>query len=158
MQEILLKLTPMKSETQRGQRIRWRAVVMVGDGSGDVGFAQKIMKTQERAVMCATGKAYRQRFHIALGSWELRNVHTIPFYVIGIRGSVRVHLKPAPEGTGFHGPTSGVCCPPIVKKILRLVGVKDCLVLVEGNARLLLNLIQAVHKALCDLDSNRFVQ
>ena len=73
--------------------------------------------TQNLAVMAATGKAYRQRFHLALGSWDLGNVRTIPFYVIGTHtGGIRVHLKPAPGGTGIHTPTAVATCHPLVKK------------------------------------------
>ena len=108
--------------------------------------------------MAATGKAYRQRFHLALGSWDLGNVRTIPFYVIGTHtGGIRVHLKPAPGGTGIHTPTAVATCHPLVKKILVAVGIKDCLVRVEGNPRLILNLICATHNALIDLDANQFI-
>ena len=118
MQEILLKLTPMKTNMESSQqRIRWKAVVMVTDGAGEVGFGQKIKRTQNLAVMAATGKAYRQRFHIALGSWDLMNIQTIPFYVIGRSGSgIKVHLKPAPEVKGLDGSTAGTGCPAIFKK------------------------------------------
>ena len=108
--------------------------------------------------MAATGKAYRQRFHLALGSWDLRNIQTVPFYVIGRSGSgVRVHLKPAPEGTGLHGPTAGAGCPAIMRKILPMVGIKDCIVRVQGNPKLILNIICAVHDAFTDLDSNHLI-
>ena len=123
-----------------------------------LGFGQKIKRTQNLAVMAATGKAYRQRFHLALGSWDLRNIQTVPFYVIGRSGSgVRVHLKPAPEGTGLHGPTAGAGCPAIMRKILPMVGIKDCIVRVQGKPKLILNIICAVHDAFTDLDSNHLI-
>ena len=104
---------------------------MVGDGTSDR-FDQN-MKTNEKAVMCATGKAYRHGVHVGRESWEMSYIITIPFYVIWVRGSVRVHLKPAPEVTGVHGPNSRTRCPSAVKKIIRPTGVKDCLVRVKSN-------------------------
>ena len=57
-------------ETQRGERNRWKAVVvMVGDGTSD--RFDKKMKTKEMAVMCATEKVYRQGLHVGRGSWEM---------------------------------------------------------------------------------------
>ena len=81
-------------KTQRGKRNRRKAVVMVGDGPRDR-FDQN-MTTNERAVMCATGKAYRQGLHVGRGSWEMSYIITIPFYVIGVRVSGYIwnrHLK-----------------------------------------------------------------
>ena len=74
------------------------------------------MKTNERAVMCATEKVYRQGLHVGRGSWEMSYIITIPFYV-----------------TGVHGPNSRTRCPPAVKKIIRPTGVKDYLVRVKSN-------------------------
>ena len=57
-------------ETQRGKRNRWKAVVVrVGDGTSD--RFDKNMKTNERAVMCATGKAYRHGLHVGRGYWKM---------------------------------------------------------------------------------------
>ena len=58
---------------------------MVGDGTSDR-FDQN-MKTNEKAVMCATGKAYRQGLHVGRGSWEISYIINIPFWVIGVRGT-----------------------------------------------------------------------
>ena len=84
MEEVLLKVTPRASQTSAGtDRVRRRATVMVGDQAGDIGFGQKTKRTETLAKMGATGKAYRKRFHIVLESWDLQNIHTVPFYVIG---------------------------------------------------------------------------
>ena len=64
-------------ETQRGERNRWKAVVMVGDGPSD--RYDQNMTTNERAVTCATGKAYRQGLHVGRGSWEMK---LYPYYSI----------------------------------------------------------------------------
>ena len=159
MEEVLLKVTPRVSQTSAGtDRVRRRANVMVGDRAGDIGFGEKTKRTETLAVMGATGTAYRKRFHIVLGSWDLQNLHTVPFYVIGFHAGIRVHIKPAPEGTGIHSPSPGAQITPLARKILNTAGVKDCLLRIEGicNSSTDLKLIQAFIHAFMKLNASRF--
>ena len=110
------------------------------------------------AVMGATERAYRRRFHIVLESWDLQSTHTVPLYVLGFHAGIRVHIKPAPEGTGIDSPSPGAQFTLLARKILDTAGVKDCLLPIEGicNSSTDLKLIQAFIHAFMKLNASRF--
>ena len=113
-------------------------------------------KNENLVVMAATNIAIRKRFHIARASWDLQTFNTVPFYVIGSKGSVKVHLKPACEGSGIHGSQNMKSCPPLAKKLLQTACMKYCPHRVEGNPKLLLNLRRALFHVLCKLNVDSF--
>jgi len=77
------------------------------------------------------------------GSWECGcNVtHSIPMQVQGTAGSVRVTLKPAPQGIGL---VTG----DISKKVLELAGIKDVWTFARGQTRTTINFAKATFIAL----------
>jgi small subunit ribosomal protein S5 len=61
--------------------------------------------------------------------------------VTGKAGSVRVTLKPAPQGIGL---VTG----DIAKKVLNLAGIKDVWTFTSGNTRTTINFAKATYEAL----------
>lgn len=103
-----------------GRRFSFSALVVVGNGAGDVGTG--LGKANE--VPMAIGKAGRtakknfQRMHITNG--------TIPHQVIGTFGAAKVVMMPAAPGTG-------VIAGGAVRAVLESVGVKNILTKCVGT-------------------------
>jgi len=83
------------------------------------------------------------KVHRGCGSWECGcdTDHSIPIEVTGKAGSVRVTLKPAPQGIGL---VTG----DIPKKVLQLAGIKDVWALNKGRTRTTINYARATFEAL----------
>ena len=105
---------------------------MIGDQARDIRFGEKTKQTENLPMMGATGRAYRKGFNVVLGSWDLPNIHTVPFYVFGFHAGVKVHIKAAPERTGTNSPSTGAPITLLADKILHTTGVTDCLLRIEG--------------------------
>jgi small subunit ribosomal protein S5 len=77
------------------------------------------------------------------GSWECGcgTTHSIPFKVTGKSGSVRVTLVPAPKGIEL-------VASDVIKKILRIAGIKDVWVSTSGETRTKVNSANATFEAL----------
>ena len=155
MEEVRLKVIVENNTNPNGvRRTHYRALVMGGDKNGDVGFGQKIRKTENIGVITATGiaiSAIRERFHIARDSWHLQNVDVVLVSIIRLKASFQVHLKSAPEKSDAHGSRNRMSCPP-----LQTASIKDCRLRVEVNPKLHLNLIDTLFHALSKLNANPF--
>ena len=96
--------------------------------------------------MCgATAIAYRSRTQLVLGAPYLANPRTVPRRIRVNSGSVVVDIKPAPKNVGMRG-------PPLAKKILQKVGIRDCILIVKGPyQKRVINLAHAVNSCLQQL-------
>lgn len=122
-----------------GRRMRFNAVVIVGDGNGTVGFGTGKAKEVADAVNKATKDAEKNLVRVPIYR------STIPHEVIGHFGSGRVLMKPAVPGTGISagGP---------VRTIMELAGVQDVLTKCLGsNTRI--NVVRATFDGLKQLRS-----
>ncbi len=141
----VLDINMVQRMTDSGRRIKFRAVVIVGNGDGLVGFAE--------GKDVQAGPAIRKAIEIAklnlvkvkrgCGSWECGcgEAHTVPYTVEGKAGSVVVVLKPAPRGLGIaSGGTA--------KKVLELAGIKDVWTRTSGQTRSTINFAKATFEAL----------
>jgi small subunit ribosomal protein S5 len=112
-----------------GRRFSFSALVVVGDGKGQVGFglgkAQEVAEAIPKAVDVA-------RKNIITVS---RNGNTISHSIVGHYGAARVLLKPASPGTG-------VVAGGGVRALLELSGIKDVYAKAVGS-RNPFNLIRA---------------
>ena len=126
----ILKTTSLRDEYQRSgkQRVRHRAFVLANDGKGKVGIGIKVNRVQKIAIEKATDQAKSELFEIALGNFdpEKEEKHTLSQPVHGQYDKLDVTLIPAATGTGLEGSA-------IVQFILRLIGVKDCIVKPESG-------------------------
>ena len=114
---------------------------MAGDGAGFYGFAEAIKKRSWAAERAARSEATLRWLQLQLGSTQLGNRRTVGHEVRGRNGGIAITLCPAPNGVGITG-------PPMLKKVLVLIGVHDCLVRVKGNTRDGVNLARAINDAL----------
>lgn len=109
-----------------GRRLRFRAIVVAGDGNGQVGLAVDKGGEVVDAITKATRKAKNQMKKI-----NLRGT-TIPHEITAEYAGAKVFLKPAPKGTG-------VIAGGAVRPILEVLGVKDVLSKIQGSSSKLNN-------------------
>ncbi len=97
-----------------GKRFSFSALVIVGDGTGRVGYAVGKAKEVPAAIRKATDRAKRDMVKIPLLN------STIPHEVFGRYGAGRVVMKPASLGTGViaGGP---------VRAVVEAVGIQNIL-------------------------------
>ena len=129
-----------------GRRMKFTALVVIGDHKGRYGFALGKAAEVPDAIKKANEAAKKNLFKIELVS----KAHTLSHEVVGKYGACSVYLKPAPEGTGIiaGGP---------VRAILELAGVQNVCSKVYGS-RAPINIIRAVNQGLESLKSYKDVK
>jgi len=141
-----------QKKTREGNKPRFAAYAVVGNGDGIVGLGYGKARETVPARDKALRKAKISLFKIARGSgsWEgtVNEPHTVPFTVEGKCGSVVVRLKPAPKGKGLVAEKE-------VQKILRAAGVQDVWSESWGQTKNKINLIKATEAALKKLSTTK---
>lgn len=122
-----------------GRRFAFRAVVVVGDNHGQVGFGVGKAREVPDAVRKASERARNSMRRIPMVG------NTIPHIAIGDFSAARVLLRPASPGTG-------VIAGGGVRAVLEAAGVRDILTKSQGSANIL-NVVAATFKALDALKS-----
>jgi len=145
MEEEVLDINLVQRMHKSGRRVRFRATVIVGDGKGYIGLGKAKAKEVGPAIRKAINDAKLNMIEVkeGCGSWECLcdTTHSVPFAVTGASGSVRVTLLPAPKGIGLVG-------SDIIRKILKMSGIKDAWVKTSGNTRTKVNTANATYDAL----------
>ncbi len=141
----VLDITMVQRMTDSGRRVKFRTVVVVGNRNGYIGFGQGKDAQVGNAITKAIKDAKLNIIKVnrGCGSWECGcNLdHSIPVKVTGKAGSVRVTLKPAPQGIGL---VTG----DIAKKVLGLAGIRDVWGFSSGETRTTINFAKATFNAL----------
>jgi len=141
----VLDITMVQRMTDSGRRVKFRTVVVVGNRNGYIGFGQGKDAQVGNAITKAIKDAKLNIIKVnrGCGSWECGcNLdHSIPVKVTGKAGSVRVTLKPAPQGIGL---VTG----DIAKKVLGLAGIRDVWGFSQGETRTTINFAKATFNAL----------
>lgn len=137
-EERVVFINRVSKTVKGGRRMKFTALVVVGDHNGKYGFALAKAAEVPDAIKKATEAARKNLFsiHIVKG-------RTISHEVVGKFGACNVFLKPAPEGTGIiaGGP---------VRAILELAGVENVCSKVYGS-RAPINIIRATNQGLNNL-------
>jgi len=143
LKDEVMKIMPVQKQTQAGQRTRFKAFVIVGDGDGHFGLGEKCAKEVATAIRGAIIAAKIAVIPVRRGYWgqKFGAPHTVPVKVTGKCGSVRVRLIPAPRGTG-------IVAAGAVKKLLTYAGIKDVYTKSSGSTRTMGNFIKATYHAL----------
>jgi small subunit ribosomal protein S5 len=145
LEDEVLDINMVQRMTDSGRRVKFRTVVVVGNRNGYVGFGQGKDVQVGNAIQKAIVNAKLNLIKVSrgCGSWECGcdTGHSIPIEVTGKAGSVRVTLKPAPQGIGLvTGETP--------KKVLTLAGIKDVWAVNRGQTRTTINYAKATFEAL----------
>ncbi|HIH85423.1 MAG TPA: 30S ribosomal protein S5 [Methanoculleus sp.] len=145
LEDEVLDINMVQRMTDSGRRVKFRTTVVVGNRNGYVGFGQGKDVQVGNAIQKAIADAKLNLIKVSrgCGSWECGcdAAHSIPFEVTGKAGSVRVTLKPAPQGIGL---VTG----DITKKVLALAGIKDVWAFNRGETRTTINYAKATFEAL----------
>jgi len=141
----VLDINMVQRMTDSGRRVKFRAVVVVGNRDGYNGLAQgkdaQVGDAIKKAIVSA--KINLVKVRRGCGSWECgcSNPHSIPMLVTGDAGSVRVTLRPAPQGIGLVTGDIG-------KKVLELAGIRYVWAQTQGQTRSTINYAKATFNAL----------
>lgn len=137
-EERVVFINRVSKTVKGGRRMKFTALVVVGDHNGTYGFALAKAAEVPDAIKKATEAARKNlyKIHIVKGK-------TISHEVVGKYGACNVYLKPAPDGTGIiaGGP---------VRAILELAGVENVCSKVYGS-RAPINIIRATNQGLNNL-------
>jgi small subunit ribosomal protein S5 len=145
LEDEVLDINMVQRMTDSGRRVKFRCVVVVGNRNGYIGFGQAKDAQVGNAIKKAIGNAKLNIIKVrrGCGSWECGcgTGHSIPVEVEGKVGSVRITLKPAPQGIGLVTGDIG-------KKVLELAGIKDVWSFSSGQTRTTINFAKATFDAL----------
>ena len=108
----LIAVNRITKVVKGGRNMRFAALVVVGDGKGQVGLGTGKAAEVPMAIEKAVQHAKRNLVSVPIAGT------TIPHEIIGVFGRGHVFMKPAPEGTGViaGGP---------VRAVLEVCGIKD---------------------------------
>ena len=110
--EKLVAVNRVSKTVKGGRNMRFSALMVVGDGKGRVGFGMGKAVEIPEAIRKGTEDAKKAMINVPIAGT------TIPHEVVGVFGTGRVKLIPAPEGTGViaGGP---------VRDVLEAAGISD---------------------------------
>ncbi|KRN98268.1 30S ribosomal protein S5 [Companilactobacillus kimchiensis] len=112
LEDRVVSINRVTKVVKGGRRLRFAAIVIVGDKNGHVGFGTGKAQEVPEAIRKAVEDAKKNLIAVPMvGS-------TIPHEVIGNFGAGKIMLKPAEEG-------SGIAAGGAVRAVIELAGVGD---------------------------------
>ena len=139
LQEKVVYINRVSKVVKGGRRFSLTALVVVGDGKGNVGVGMGKSTEVPVAIKKGVEDAKKNMFKVALSQG------TIPHPVLGEFGAGKVLIKPASAGTGIiaGGP---------IRALFELAGITDVLSKSLGSDNAL-NMVKAAAEGLRDLAS-----
>ena len=136
-EERVVVINRVTKVVKGGRRMRFAALVVVGDYQGHVGFGTGKAQEVPEAIKKAVEDAKKNIITVPIVGT------TIPHENIGIHGAGKVFLKPAPEGTGIvaGGP---------VRNVVELAGIQDIVSKSLGSSTPI-NIVRATIQGLATL-------
>ena len=140
LQERFVYIHRVYKTVKGGRRMSLVALVVVGDGKGNVGLGMGKSAEVPLAIQKASDNAKKNMFKV-----PVTETGSVPHDVLGEFGAGRVLIKPAIEGTGViaGGP---------IRPLFELAGIKNVLSKSMGSSNGL-NIIKAAAEALKQLSS-----
>lgn len=138
--EKVVKINRISKTVKGGRRMRFSALVVIGDSKGRYGFGMGKSAETPEAIKKAIASAKKQ-----LQKVEIVEGDTIAHEIVGKFGATQVYLKPAPEGTGLVAGGA-------VRAILELAGIKNVYSKIYGS-RTQMNVVKATVNGLVSLKS-----
>jgi ribosomal protein uS5 len=137
LKDEVMKIMPVQKQTRAGQRTRFKAFVVVGDGNGHVGLGVKCSKEVATAIRGAIILAKLSVIPVRRGYWgnKIGKPHTVPVKVTGKCVSVTVRMVPAPRG-------AGIVATRVPKKVLQFAGIEDVFTSSRGSTKTLGNFVK----------------
>jgi small subunit ribosomal protein S5 len=139
LQEKVVYINRVSKVVKGGRRFSLTALVVVGDGKGNVGVGMGKSAEVPVAIKKGVEDAKKNMFKVSL------HEGTIPHAVLGEFGAGKVLIKPASAGTGIiaGGP---------IRALFELAGITDVLSKSLGSDNAL-NMVKAAAEGLRDLAS-----
>ena len=137
--EKLVAVNRVSKTVKGGRNMRFSALMVVGDENGRVGCGMGKAVEIPEAIRKGTEDAKKQMITVPM------NGTTIPHEVVGVFGTARVKMLPAPEGTGViaGGP---------VRDVLDACGIKNIVTKSIGSNNKI-NVVRATLDGLAQLRS-----
>lgn len=112
--DVVVSINRVSKTVKGGRRMRFAALVVVGDHKGRIGFGMGKAAEVPDAIKKANEAATKNVFRVQL----VENNRTVPSDAIGKKGSTSVVLKPAAPGTG-------VIAGGAVRAVMEAVGITN---------------------------------
>lgn len=141
----VIKINRVAKVIKGGKRVRFTALVVIGDGKGTFGYGLGKSNEVPDAIKKAMNVARRNKMKIVIAEGD-----TITHPIMGEFGATKVFLKPAPKGTGLVAGGA-------VRAILELAGVKNVYSKIYGS-RTQGNVVKAVADGLAKLKTKAQVE
>jgi len=131
----ILDLARVTRVTEGGKQLSFRALVIIGDRHGRVGFGLEKGKDVQIGVDKATRKAKKNLIKVPLVN------ETIPHPIYSKFKAAKIMLKPAPKG-------SGIIAGGAVRVVLELAGVPNISSKIVGKTKNKISIVKATFEAL----------
>lgn len=139
--ENLIEVRRISKKTKGGNKIRFSALVVVGDKKGKVGVGLAKAGDVRSAIRKAVEVAKKKMIEVPLAGT------TIPFSVSKKYSAAKIILKPAPPG-------SGIIAGGAIRVVLDAAGVRDAVGKILGTKNKISNVYAVIEalKSIAELD------